>query len=751
MKTQIVVLCMLLCMAGLSSAQTTYTGATDNNFNNASNWSAGLPGADAGGNAIIDDDSVVLTASYPRTNGNFELTIGSGGTADLTVPTGMTLESGVGTAFPAGNVRVGVGAGGAGTFNIAGTFLSVGASVDLYIGDAAGGTGTVNVLDGGFFDMRKTFEVINGRLHHTTAAIASSPKDELVVDNNGILSFELDDPGSQAQPRIVGGSLAVELGSTSTLELSFLGTPSAGDSWVLINDISGFSGVVGGDGTGVFGNVVNDAGAIIDVTYDATGGQLVATVTSIGGAKIPVPAKGAEDVDPAVILGWTAGDDPQITQHLVFMSNGVATDEPNVYLVTTLPVGTTTYDPKADGTPDLTGTVDLNRDVTYYWRIDEKVEYIGDDPNYITGGTWNFDTARSTPDVGPVTPVMQFADVGDNPQFTVTATNPFTSDSTGLDFQWYKGTSPDTSNPVGANSATLTLNNVQVANDGDYYCRVTIQSNSAFDDSTSGHITVKRQMAHWTFDGTLNDVLGVWHGDLVDPNLAHPNPDDSLAVYVAGADGIADHAIRFDGDLFVAIPDANEAFNIHPYGLTVSAWVRDPASGDGTDWMRVVSKQTNYAITNHNNSNVQCRVANFGWTTSVPASVGQDTNWHLSTMTYDPITNTFAVYRDGFIVNQTSGSAINVSNDPLHIGARSDRTFNLIDGEVDDVQIYNYPLTALQIAALYNDMTGESVCVDINDPSLQYDFNSDCIVNIKDFAMFAQDWLNCVIYPDCIP
>jgi hypothetical protein len=71
------------------------------------------------------------------------------------------------------------------------------------------------------------------------------------------------------------------------------------------------------------------------------------------------------------------------------------------------------------------------------------------------------------------------------------------------------------------------------------------------------------------------------------------------------------------------------------------------------------------------------------------------------------------------------------------------------DGQIDDIKVYNYPLTELSVAQAYNDATGESVCVLSRRPSANFDFNGDCIVGLADFTVFAGQWLKCGIYPDC--
>ncbi|MBN2132424.1 MAG: hypothetical protein JW741_23180, partial [Sedimentisphaerales bacterium] len=65
------------------------------------------------------------------------------------------------------------------------------------------------------------------------------------------------------------------------------------------------------------------------------------------------------------------------------------------------------------------------------------------------------------------------------------------------------------------------------------------------------------------------------------------------------------------------------------------------------------------------------------------------------------------------------------------------------NGLLDDLRMYNYALTGAEIAQLYYDVTGIATCVEA--PAA--DLSGDCFVDLKDFAEFVVDWLNCGIIP----
>lgn len=88
---------------------------------------------------------------------------------------------------------------------------------------------------------------------------------------------------------------------------------------------------------------------------------------------------------------------------------------------------------------------------------------------------------------------------------------------------------------------------------------------------------------------------------------------------------------------------------------------------------------------------------------------------------------------------------------PLTIGGRGlgDR----ITATLDDIQVYSYALSSVDVARLYTDIAGGTICVQDDDslPSLQWDFSGNCRVDLADLALFAADWQNCREVPTCLP
>ena len=59
-------------------------------------------------------------------------------------------------------------------------------------------------------------------------------------------------------------------------------------------------------------------------------------------------------------------------------------------------------------------------------------------------------------------------------------------------------------------------------------------------------------------------------------------------------------------------------------------------------------------------------------------------------------------------------------------------------GNLDDLRVYNYELSAVDIATIYTDAVGGSVCVE--PPA--YDFDGDCRVTVADLSVIAGLWLD---------
>jgi len=220
-------------------------------------------------------------------------------------------------------------------------------------------------------------------------------------------------------------------------------------------------------------------------------------------------------------------------------------------------------------------------------------------------------------------------------------------------------------------------------------------------------------VGHWTFDGP--DMSG----DLALDASGQGN-DGTLTPSAGGgpirAAGKIGQALDFD-DIEDYV-DTNYAPNIDSStGLSISAWVKTPASGVGDDLMSslkeagandpkvtfstgsggcVESTDVNWAVADDDGTSI-----------SACASTVGDGEWHHLVGTLNRDTNLLSLYIDNVFKDDTDASAIggiDLSGNAFYIGARNSRGADAshFPGLIDDVRIYNRALSADEVKRLYN-------------------------------------------------
>lgn len=470
-------------------------------------------------------------------------------------------------------------------------------------------------------------------------------------------------------------------------------------------------------------NEALDGAAILNIYQEGLAGRSI----NYWQATNPSPADNDIDQPVDVTLNWTAGSNPPsaIANHILYYGtdpncvfNSNESTQKGDTTAVTLSAATTNYSP-----PDLT------RDMIVYWRVDEKI----DASTQARGALWEFSTELTMVITQQPRNQRASVDVGDSVTFSVEAT----SDSP-MSYQWYKDGSP-----IGADDPNLVITDIVAADEGEYYVVITNDVGSKASDIAL--LLIKGLLGHWPMEGNANDISGYGNnGTLInDPNFVT---------------GISGQAVRFDSASQQKIEIPNEAhFDLYD-GFTASFWMNAVLADQTAEWATMLSKGGNNGgwnvnkfemfdfISAHMDHNPD--LANNDtptWTAyDVPVF---DNAWHLVNFAYDG-TNEY-IYIDGNL--EQSGPAIQaVANDiPVVIGAS--RTGSVgqnevawFNGLIDDVRIYNYALSPMEIGQLYYDVTGTAVCV----TRPQGDTDGDCDVDLADFALLAADWLGCGLVPD---
>ena len=379
---------------------------------------------------------------------------------------------------------------------------------------------------------------------------------------------------------------------------------------------------------------------------------------------------------------------------------------------------------------------------TYYWQV---VAYEG--AVMTESDVYSFTTAGPSPLIQSMTPYGQSVpgDVGADPTITVTGIN--------LEFyEWKKDevTLTDGVKYGGLGSATLTVNDMTLSDEGIYSCVVT-NSLSGDADTATAVIVTERLMSWWKLDGNLNDsvqevVAGApqFNGIL--------DPCTIFTTDSSGIDGGNSLELLYDPNTpNIPIAGTEEVFNFYEDSITVSSWVRTSYVSSSA-WPAVVSKSPyeplGIFVSLDGESEALTDIDGTRAYTDGPGLA--DGQWHMVTMTYDG--SVHRTYVDGYLEATSGAVAADASANtaPVIIGAWNFGSLGSdFEGNIDDVQIYSYALTPVEVAEAYTQMTpaDDYVCVQgLVNPA--YDLNGDCRVNLADFADFAMEWLGCGRIPD---
>ncbi|HML76378.1 MAG TPA: immunoglobulin domain-containing protein, partial [Anaerohalosphaeraceae bacterium] len=391
---------------------------------------------------------------------------------------------------------------------------------------------------------------------------------------------------------------------------------------------------------------------------------------------------------------------------------------------------------------------ELVNSTTYYWRVDALEPNLPGAPTVHTGDAWWFKTQPPSPRI-ETNPVSLTVPAGTaQAQFSVTGINIAT-------YQWYKDGVALAAAPAlytGEKTATLTILDVQLADEGFYYC---VADNSLNQPATSAsaQLLTERLVGWWKLDGNLEDSIdqeiagaAAHDGTSADPNFVAVGKDGGALQFFGGIDDI------------VTVNNSVDFFNFYPRGYTVSVWVNMPPK-TGADWGSFVSKQQREAgadwkgfILTHQPAGQAVHTLRQSFNDLGSGTDVDDNNWHLVTGTYDAATKVGKVYVDGALKGQTTNTGAVATNPKALIFGEevSTSTISPYSGLLDDIRIWSYPVDDYTAALLWTDFNpGMTVCLekypmDVSGP----DGTPDCIVNLYDFAAIADKWLTCNRVPE---
>ena len=391
------------------------------------------------------------------------------------------------------------------------------------------------------------------------------------------------------------------------------------------------------------------------------------------------------------------------------------------------------------------GMLPLENPAVYTWAVEGYV-YSESDPGHtgepnelLTASVWQFFTTDIPALVS--SPEDQYKFPGESASFAASfeAISPVTG------VTWYKVGDPDTAvNPADSDvtigiidegdnqyTVTLTIDNLEIADDGAYYCIA--QNGGPSKPSEAAYLVIKRMLAHWDFNGDAEDETGVYNGTLMgEPNFV--------------TDGTR-QALQFDGvDDYVDLPDGFANFRS---GLTFTVWA-DPLVA--ANYARFIdlgngAPSDNIFFTRAGTGSWLHFELYTGTVSGGYVSLGGGTlvqnEWQLLAVTLDE-TGHAVLYKNGLpIANSTIAIPNVVTRTSNFIGQSNWTADALYNGLIDDMQVYNYTLTEDAIAQMYADAVGDFCRF-----RPAYDYNNNCIVDLGDLATVATQWLQCGIYPE---
>ncbi|WP_228853013.1 LamG-like jellyroll fold domain-containing protein [Aegicerativicinus sediminis] len=210
---------------------------------------------------------------------------------------------------------------------------------------------------------------------------------------------------------------------------------------------------------------------------------------------------------------------------------------------------------------------------------------------------------------------------------------------------------------------------------------------SGYSNQVSAKATgAKTIVAHYTFDGNINDVT---------ENLNHTAPISNVS-YITG---VETQAINLGGTKFIKLPADIASHK----AITVATWVKLIGT---TAWQRIWDfgndQSENMYLTSKNGSgNVQFTITNGGLTQNLNGPVLETGRWIHVAVTLDA--TGISLYVNGTEVdklNQTPISPIDFKPVLNYIGRSQYSSDPLLNASVDDFKIYNYKLAPSELAVL---------------------------------------------------
>lgn len=450
------------------------------------------------------------------------------------------------------------------------------------------------------------------------------------------------------------------------------------------------------------------------------------------------------DTQAEVTLHFNAGADPNypvnpdILGHYIYLSNSPT--DPNLSLLDYI-VQVHNADPMLTDPANSYGPITLDVGVTYYWQVEEAVDngtgtpFGAGDPNNFVGPIWSFTTISPACTISPVDPPLAAVNAGSNAVLSVTGTNI-------VNYQWWKIGVPDVqlsndSKFSGVTTGTLTITDVQLADEATFYCVVSNDVSTASNrDTGPGRVMIKRRVNYYPMEAINSGATPDDEGDADMTLYGGPVLSTNSRVGTYSLD-LNSSSSQF-GQLTAGFLDYTD--------FTLMAWVYWRG---GLGFQRIFD--FGYDATH------RVALTPNSWGSSTAFVIANSTSQSTETFSLLPQNqwvhvavslngNTGRLYINGELRAINTG----MTHDPIdfgttysYIGRSLDAAEPYLNGLIDDLMVYNAALTNTEIAQYVLAITGgEYICDTEGSDTLEFDFNDDCRVTLADFAEFVTEWLN---------
>jgi hypothetical protein len=263
-------------------------------------------------------------------------------------------------------------------------------------------------------------------------------------------------------------------------------------------------------------------------------------------------------------------------------------------------------------------------------------------------------------------------------------------------------------------------------------------------------------------DANLNPVQAPGDANLVGWWKLDEEPDSNVTDYAGDNNGVIEtlntnvwwvaghndtNALRFDGG-WVSVPNGVTLLNLTD-AVTVSCWIDRATSDDGKIVVKGRNDWETYAMEiNDNHGRFFVRDANDRENQySIDSSDELPVNsWIHIAGTYDG--NELTLYVNGRVaansVHPLGENLVADVNDGLVIAGRWGDDGGSFTGTIDDVRIYDYALSGGEICYIASDGDGVADMVNIANV---FTNESKQVVNLRDFAKLADNWLKRQLWP----